>query len=117
MAKLRGTSKVPMVLGLIGGLLGVPCTLVSLSMAESAGAEIVAAAQLYLYFAFVGIGIGFVFSLLAKRAPLLSGTMQLVAAASVGISIIGAFALNVPTFLLFLIGAVITYAQKREVLK
>lgn len=106
-----------MILGLIGGLLGIPCTLASLSLAKSAGLDVDVTVQVYLYLAFAGCGIGLLFSLLAKKAPILSGSMQLVGAACVGISIIGAFVLNVPTFLLFLIGAVITYAQKREPIK
>ncbi len=115
MKKLRGRSKVPMILGLIGGLIGIPCTLLSFKMTQAAGAEIAAAVQIYLYFAFVGCAIGLVFSFLAKRKPLLAGTMQLVAAACVGLSVIGSLVLNVPTFLLFLIGAVVTFAQEREV--
>lgn len=113
MVKLKGTSKVPIILGIIGGLVGIPCTLAGLSVAESAGVSLDSVVRIYMYFAYVGCGIGFIFSLFAKKAPILAGTMLLVATACVGISVIGTFVLNVPTFLLFLISAVITFAQRR----
>jgi hypothetical protein len=113
MVKLKGTSKVPIILGIIGGLIGIPCTMASLSVAKSAGIDVDAVVKIYMYFAYAGCGIGFIFSFFAKKLPIISGTMLLVAAACVGISIIGTFVLNVPTFLLFLIGAIVAFAQKR----
>lgn len=123
MSKTRGTSNVPMILGIIGGVLGLPSAVCAGACSAGIGsidnttAQAVAEGNTFMIIALIGAILGLVFSLLAKKYPVLSGIMMIIATFLAGITVIigNMFALVVS--ILFLIGAVFCFTQRKEVIQ
>lgn len=118
MSKKRGTSNVPMIMGIIGGVLGLPGAICAGACAEGVSTvvdeTITGVGSFYMAVAIIGALMGFVFGLMAKRYPVLAGIMLIVAAIFSGFTLIigNLFALVVA--ILFLIGGVFSLTQKKE---
>ena len=102
MAKVRGTSNAPMILGIIGGVLGIPGSICSgacaaglTSLSEGATTEVTNAA-------------GNTFMIIG---------LMLVATVLVGITLVTFSFLNLAVVILFLIGAIISFTQKKETIE
>ncbi|MTI94590.1 MAG: DUF4064 domain-containing protein [Firmicutes bacterium] len=118
MAKKRGTSNVPMIMGIIGGVLGLPgavcagaCAEGLSAVADEAGTGV---GDFYLWMGLIGALLGFVFGLMAKGKPMLSGVMMIVAALMCGITMIIGNLIALVVAILFLIGGIFALVQKKE---
>lgn len=113
MEKSRGTSNAPMVLGIVGGVLGIPGSLCSGVCAAgiTASGEV---GEFYLYIGLIGSVLGLVFGILSKKMPIASGIGMLVATAFVCLTLLTFSFLNMVTVILFLIGAILSFVQKKE---
>ena len=120
MAKQRGTSNVPMIMGIIGGVLGFPaalcsgmCTAGITSLAgkgDSAGET----GTFYLAMGIVGAILGLIGGVLGKKSPKAAGILMLIAAIISGITVIIGNMLAAIVAILFLIGGAVCFAQKKE---
>lgn len=118
-AKVRGTSTAPMVLGLIGGILGLPAAVCSgacaaglTSVVNEASAQ--STGNFYLTLGIIGAIIAIVFSCLTKKAPILSGIMLLVATFLSGITLVTFNFLTLIVVILILIAGILCLTQKKE---
>lgn len=122
MSKTRGTSSVPMIMGIIGGVLGLPSAVCAGACSAGIGsinnttAEATAEGNTFMVIALIGAALGLIFGILSKKYPTLSGIMMIIATFLAGVTIIigNMFALVVS--ILFLIGAVFSFIQKKEVI-
>ncbi|CDZ24732.1 putative secreted protein [[Clostridium] cellulosi] len=125
MAKVRGTSNAPMILGIIGGVLGIPGSICSgacaaglTSLSEGATTEVTnAAGNTFMIIGLIGSILGLVFGILAKKMPIPAGILMLVATVLVGITLVTFSFLNLAVVILFLIGAIISFTQKKETIE
>lgn len=113
MVKQKGKTSVPMVLGIIGGVIGAPFTLVGLAFANFAAEQVGTDVYVYLFLGIIGSLLGLVFGILSKKIPRVSGILLLVAAVLVAIPLLGWCLLNIPVVILFSIGGIVTLAQKK----
>lgn len=119
MSKLRGTSNVPMVMGIIGGVLGLPgavcagaCTAGLTAAAGSTNSSEIG--NFYLGLGIAGAVIGLMFGILSKRFPKTSGFAMLAATFMSGLTLIAGNLIALIVTILFLIGAVFSFVQKKE---
>ena len=120
MAKIRGTSSAPMILGIIGGLMGIPASFCAGACVAGIGGAAGAAdaseiGTFYLGMCLVGSLMGLVFGFLSKRSPKLSGIMLILAAMMTGFTLIAGNMIALICGILFLIAGAISLAQKTEV--
>jgi len=119
MAKKRGTSNVPIIMGIIGGLLGIPAAYWSgacagvVGVVGGEGAHANEIAQFYLYMGLLGAILGFIGGLLGKRMPKFAGIIMLIAAFMAGYTLIAGNMLALVVAVLFLIGGVFCFVQKK----
>jgi len=114
-------SIVPMILGIIGGVVGLPgalcagaCAVGLGSLAGENDATVQAIGDFYLYLGIITALAGLVFGCIARRKPVLSGAAMIASAVLGGITLIAGnmFALVAST--LFLIGGGIAIANKNR---
>lgn len=119
MAKVRGTSNAPIVLGAVGGGLGLPASLCSgmcAAVVEGASeAEASGMIEFYLYgTAVISIAL-IILACFSKKAPVAVGVLMLIATACGGfLFIITANFLGIIAMILTLIGAILCLVQKKE---
>ena len=122
MSKKRGTSNAPIVLGIVGGVLGLPSALCSgacaaavESMDEVASSGLT---EFYLYGALIVSLLIIVISCFTKKFPIASGLLML-ACTIVGI-ILFAVTMNILgiiAMILTLIGSILSMVQKKEIIE
>ncbi len=124
MSKERGTSSVPMIMGIIGGVLGIPgaicggaCVAGISGLAGESTKNATEMGEFYLYFALVGAAIGLIFGILGKKYPKLAGIMMILAAMMCGITVVGGNFIAIIVAILFLVGGAIALSQKKEVIE
>ena len=114
--KKRGTSTAPIVLGLVGGILGLPSALFSGGCAAglTSDSEI---GDFYFGVGIVAALATIVFSCFAKRFPTLTGVILLIC---VALGMVAHFVtfnlLGIISVILTLIGAILCFTQKKEYL-
>lgn len=122
MSKKRGTSSAPMILGIIGGILGLPgaicagaCAVgvTSIDTANTA-AEVSQIGNFYVVVGLIGAILGLVFGILSKRFPRLSGIVMIISAIFAGFTMIAGNMLALIIAILFLIGGCLSLSQKKE---
>lgn len=116
-------SNAPMVLGIIGGVLGLPAAICSgacaagLSAIAAQGSTETQAAQgvvsMFLWFGLVSVVLGLASAFLYKKNPKGWGAVMLLAGILSGITLITFNFLSLITCLLFLIGGAIAVAQNK----
>lgn len=117
MAKKRGTSIVPMLMGIIGAVLQLPGALCAgacaagLSSGSSSSTE---AGNTFLGIGLVAALIGFVCGLFGKKNPVIAGAGLLIAAVLTGITLVTFNFFSLIALILFLIGGIMAFAQKKE---
>lgn len=123
MAK-RGTSYVPMIMGIIGGVLGIPaayfsglcagCIGLMSDLTEGTTHQTRELAEFYLWMGLIGAVVGFIGGLLGKKIPIPAGIIMVVAALMSGITLIAGNMLALVVAILFLIGGIFCFVQKKE---
>ncbi len=119
MAKVRGTSNVPLVLGIVGGALGLPSSICSSVCAGvfDTGGEI-GLAGFYLYGTAITSIALIVVSCLKKKIPKFAGGLMLLGTALGGFLFACSFnILGIIAMLLTLIGGILSLVQKTEVVE
>ena len=122
MAKVRGTSKAPMILGIIGGVIGIPGSVFSGACAaglsslsgNSTTSSAASTGDAFMYIGLIGSILGLIFGILARKLPVPAGIVMLLSAILVGITLVTFSFFSLVTVILFLIGAIIAFAQKKE---
>jgi hypothetical protein len=131
MSKKKGTSSVPLIMGIIGGVISLPSALCSHMCASCAdGIGEVAAAQYgntvnkdeqigttFLWFTVISGLLGLIGGILGKRLPVPAGVIMIVAALLSGITMFMGNLIAILVAILFLIGGAMCFAQKKEELK
>ncbi len=114
----RGTSMVPLVLSIIGAVIGIPaaacggaCVAGISAFADASNTTEIG--QFYLWFGIVGAALGLIFGILSKRIPVSSGIMLIIAALISGFTMITGNMLALVVAVLFLIAGAISIAQKK----
>lgn len=124
MAKVKGTSNVPMIMGIIGGVLGIPAAFCSGACAACVGAVSDASTgttnhasefgTFYLWMGIIGATLGLVGGLLGKKIPAPAGVIMLLATFMSGFTLIAGNMLALVVAILFLLGGVFCFVQKKE---
>lgn len=122
MSKKRGTSSSPMVLGIIGGVLGLPGAIcsgacaagITVIDASNTAAEASQIGDFYMNLGFIGAILGLIFGILSKRFPIFSGIVMIMAAIFAGITLIAGNMLALIVTILFLLGGFLSIFQKKE---
>ena len=123
MAK-KGTSNVPMIMGIIGGVLGVPAAFCSGACAACIGAFSDASkgttnqtselGNFYLWMGIIGAIAGLIGGILGKKFPVPAGVIMLLATFKSGITLIAGNLLALIVAILFLLGGAFCFTQKKE---
>lgn len=110
----------PMIMGIIGGVLGIPGSFCAgacaagITGATGHSAQSTEIGNFYLMMGLVSAIAGLVFGILAKRYPRLSGIVMIVAAILGGITLIAGNMISLVVAILFLIGGFMSIFQKKE---
>ena len=122
MAKVRGTSNAPMVLGIVGGALGLPaslcsglCAAVTEELTDSSGSGLT---EFYLYgTAIISIAL-IVVSCFSKKSPKVVGILMLLGTVWGGLLfVVTGNILGIIAMILTLIGGILSLVQKTEVVE
>jgi hypothetical protein len=124
MSNQKQISNVPMVLGIIGGILGLPaafcagaCAAGVSTLAEGATAESVSdAGNTFLWIGLISAILGLASAFLYKKNTKTWGGLMLLAGILSGVTLITFNLLSLAVCILFLIGGVISLTQKKPVL-
>lgn len=124
MAKTKGTSNVPMIMGIIGGVLGIPASYCSGACATFLGAMDEASSgttgtaeelgSFYLWMGLFGAAFGLIGGLMGKKTPVPAGVTMLLATFMSGFTLIAGNLLALIVAILFLIGGIFCFTQKKE---
>ena len=119
MVQKVGTSNIPMVMGIIGGVLGIPASYCSGACAACVGAMSNASqatdlGNFYLYMGLLGAAFGLIGGLLGKKMPTPAGIMMILATFMSGITLIAGNMLALVVAILFLLGGIFCFTQKKE---
>lgn len=124
MAKVRGTSNVPIVLGIIGGVLGLPASVCSgacaaglSSIGDSTTATTNAAGNTFMTLGLIGAVIGIFFAITSKKWPIASGIGLLVATLFTAITLVTFNLLTLVVVILLLLAAIFSFTQKKETIE
>jgi len=121
MAKERGTSNIPMIMGIIGGVLGLPAAvcsawcgeaIVAVDNIDSGAVSDGSTGGTILLLGILGAILGIVGGALGKKIPTPAGSMMIAAAILTGWNL--ASALSYIPLILFLLGGVFCFVQKKE---
>jgi len=121
MSKKRGTSAVPLVMGIIGAVFQLPGAVCSGACAAGLGSVagesqkgVNDLADFYMGLGLVAALIGFICGLLGKKSPIFAGIGLLIAAILSGITLITFNFFSMVALILFLIGSIFAFVQKKE---
>lgn len=124
MAKVRGTSTAPIVLGIIGGVLGLPASVCSgacaagfSSLVEESEAVIQTTGSTFMAIGIIASLIAILFACFAKKAPILAGVMLLVSTVLSCITLITFNVLTLIAIILTLIAGILCFTQKKEIIE
>jgi len=114
-------SYVPMILGIIGGVIGLPgalcagaCAVGVGALAGESDATVQAMGDFYLFLGIITTLAGLIFGCLARRKPVLSGSIMIICAILGGITIVVGNMFAIVASILFLIGGGIAIANKNR---
>lgn len=120
MAKVRGTSNAPLVIGVVGGALGLPASFCSglCAAAVEGGTGDTGLTEFYLYgTAIISIAL-LIISCFSKKSPKMAGILMLIGTI-VGFVLFGVTLnmLGIIAMILTLIGGILSLTQKKEVVE
>lgn len=119
MAKVRGTSNAPLVLGIVGGVLGLPSAICSGVCASAVEMDTdTGLTEFYLFgTAIISIAL-IVVACFTKKAPKLAGILMLLGTLCGMILFVCSFnILGIIAMILTLIGGILSLVQKKEVVE
>lgn len=120
MAKVRGTSNAPLVLGVVGGVLGLPASVCSglCAAAVEGGTGEAGLTEFYLYgAAIISIAL-IVIACFSKKSPKIAGILMLIGTAAGMLMFVCSFnLLGIIAMILTLIGGILSLTQKKEVVE
>ncbi len=121
MAKVRGTSNVPVVLGIIGGVLGLPAAVCSgacaaglSSLSDTNTTTTNAAGNAFMTLGLIGAILGIFFAITSKKWPTLSGIGLIVATVLSALTLVTFNLLTLVVMILLLLAAIFSFLQKKE---
>ena len=123
MAKKIGTSNIPMIMGIIGGVLGVPAAYCSgacaacigaVDEAQGGGSTADELGSTYLWMGIIGAALGLIGGLLGKKLPMPAGIIMIIATFLSGFTLIAGNMLALIVAILFLLGGIFCFTQKKE---
>ncbi len=124
MSKKRGTSIVPMLMGIIGAVMQLPgalcagaCAVGLDSMSGKGSSAAQGTGNTFLAIGLISALIGFVCGLFGKKSPVFAGIGLLLAAVLAGITLVTFNFFSLIALILFLIGGIMAFAQKKEELQ
>ena len=119
MSNIQGKSKVPMIMGIIGGVLGIPsaycggvCAGTADIIATSGASDGGDAMGTMMMLGLAGAILGLVGGIQAQKKPKRSGYFMIAAAVMSGITVLAANMLALFPTILFAIGGYISYKQE-----
>lgn len=137
--KKRGTSAVPLIMGIIGSVISIPSALCAglcagvtssvgsgylqasmdnnMEAMEALGGNVAQDMWLPIFLALSAGIIGLIGGILGKRMPNIAGILMLIATVLSAISAVYANLIGVLVAILFLIGTAFCFAQKKEEIK
>ena len=117
----KGTSSVPLVMGIIGGVLSLPSAICAGACAAGLGSLAgdvdagVATGSLFMGLGIVGGLMGLIGGIMGKPLPIIGGIIMLISVVLVAIMAIPTLNfLGIISAILLLIGAAVCFAQKKE---
>lgn len=120
MAKVRGTSNTPLILGVVGGVLGLPAAFCSgvCAAAVEGGTGETGLTEFYLYgTAIISIAL-IIISCFSKKSPKVAGILMLIGTAAGVFMFACSFnLLGIIAMVLTLIGGILSLTQKKEVVE
>lgn len=121
MSKKRGTSSIPIVLGIIASVLQLPgavcagaCAAGLSSLADKSSKDGGEIGQFYMAAGLLAVLFGFIGSLLGKKNPTVSGILLLIATVLTGVNLITFNFFSLIAVILFLIAMIFAFIQKKE---
>lgn len=124
MSKKIGTSIVPLVMGIIGAVIQLPgavcsgmCAAGVSSLAENSSSDSGELGANYMLIGLVAALIGFIGGILGKKKPTASGILLLLATLMSGVTLITFNFFSLIAVILFLIGGIFAFVQKKEVVE
>jgi len=120
MTKKRGTSNIPMIMGIIGGVLGIPAALCAGVCAAgfigfTGDSSMAREAQtIYTTMGIIGAILGLIGGLLGKKLPKIAGIIMILATFMSGITLITGNIFALIVAILFLLGGIFCFVQKKE---
>ncbi len=121
MSKKRGTSIVPMLMGIIGAVMQLPGAVCAGACAAGVSAAGGAASKSssdagsnFMMIGLIAALIGFVCAFFGKKSPVFAGVGLLIAAVLSGITLVTFNIFSLIALILFLIGGVMALVQKKE---
>lgn len=117
MENQKQISNTPMILGIIGGILGLPtaiCSGACAAIIDNAANNTVENAVSLFWIGLIGTLIGLVSSFLYKSNPKVWGAMMLLAGVLSAITLVSFNLLSAVIAILFLIGGLISISQKKS---
>lgn len=121
MAKQRGTSNVPMIMGIMGALMQLPGAIcagacaVGLDTASGSGSKSASeAGDMFMMIGLISAAVGFIFGFFGKKSPIISGLGLLAATVLAGITLVTFNFFSLIAVVLFLLGAIFAFVQKKE---
>lgn len=123
MSETNKISNAPMILGIIGGILGLPaavcagaCAAGLSSLAENATEQSVSStADTFMWIGLISAILGLVSAFLYKKNTKTWGILMIVAGILSGITLVTFNILSLVVCILFLIGGIISVTQKKQV--
>ncbi len=119
--KTRGTSVVPLIMGIIGAVIQLPgavcagaCAAGMTAFAEKSQSAVNDSASTFMYLGLLAVLLGFVGGLLGKGKPTLSGILLLAATVLSGLTLVTFNFFSLIPVVLFLIGGIFAFVQKKE---
>jgi hypothetical protein len=117
----KGTSIVPLIMGIIGGVLSLPSAICSGACAAGISSlatdteSAVTAGNAFMGVGIVGGLLGLIGGIMGKPLPIPAGIIMLISVALVGIMAVPTMnALGIISAILLLIGTALCFAQKKE---
>lgn len=121
MSKKRGTSTVPMIMGIIGAVFQLPGAICSGACAAGIGgmagenqSAVNSVAGSYMSIGLAAAFIGFVCGLFGKKSPMFAGIGLMIAAILSGITLITFNLFSMIALILFILGSIFAFVQKKE---
>ncbi|ACL68948.1 DUF4064 domain-containing protein [Halothermothrix orenii] len=117
----KEVSSAPLILGIIGGVLGIPASFCAgacagfITAMSSTAEEASAVADFYMWVCLIGAVLGLIFAIRSKKSPKSSGIVMIIAAVLTGFTVIAGNGLALIAGILFLIAGILSINEAKKV--